>query len=240
MNYPKIINYLNNCNENNALSHAYIFYGPDEISKTEIAFWFARKIIGLENQRAWHPDLFLIKSEKDEIITINLIRELKKILALTPYSASHKIIIIQEAERLSSYSQNAMLKILEEAPNRAVIVLCAKTLDSLLPTIVSRAVKLPFWKFKNKYPEVEEKNTEVFDKLLSADFLDKYSCIDKLGECKPADFFSSWLDFLRMKLLKNPTKKSANLTAISQNIYFKLMETNINPKFAYDELILNL
>jgi len=233
------------------LSHAYIFYGPDEVSKKETALWFANKILENENSRPndqshsvrpakFHPDLFFIKSGFNEEISINWIRQLKDFLTLRPYSSEHKIVVIETAEKLNSYAQNALLKIFEEAPNHAVIILCVKTLDSISDTIVSRAVKLPFWRVQTEALPPDKTISDIFELLLKTDFPNKYGYIEKLDSHKVLEIFKAWLNFLRIKFKANPTKKITNLLTKSQNIYFKLNETNINPKFAYDELLLSL
>ena len=74
--YKQIKEYLNKCLEHNMLSHAYIFHGSDEVSKRETAFWFANKL--LSNDKNFHPDLFLLKPDNQNGITIDLIRQLKK------------------------------------------------------------------------------------------------------------------------------------------------------------------
>ena len=235
--YPELIDYLNKCVKNNLLAHAYIFYGPDEESKKETAFWFARKILDNKNFK-FHPDLFSIKAEIDENITINLIRQLKKFLILSPYSSKYKVVIIEAAEKLNAYAQNALLKIFEEAPSHAVIIICFKTLDSALETIVSRGIKLPFWRNQAKTPLLDKSVIAVFNKFLETDFSNRYFLIEKLDSHKPIEFFEMWLKFLRAKFLSEPTTTLTRLLKNSQNIYFKLNETNINPKFAYDELFL--
>ena len=136
--YKKIIDYLTRCIERNCLSHAYIFYGPDEDSKHEIALWFANTILSAKGGK-FHPDLFFIKPVFNEEISIDWIRQLKNFLTLRPYSSEFKIVIIETAEKLNSYAQNALLKIFEEAPNHAIIILCAKTLDSISDTKIGRA-----------------------------------------------------------------------------------------------------
>ena len=238
--YPKIINYLNKCLENNLLSHAYIFYGPDEDSKRQTAFWFANKILESNGRTKFHPDLLFINSESNEEISINLIRRLKNFLTLRPYSSKYKIVVIETAEKLNSYAQNALLKIFEEAPNHAVIILCAKTLDSISDTIVSRAIKLPFWRIQTEALTPDKTISDIFELLFKSDLSNKYSNIEKLGSRNVLEVFKAWLNFLRIKFKASPTKKIADLLTKSQNIYFKLNETNINPKFAYDELILSL
>src|SRR3989344_5063894 len=114
-NYDKIKTYLNYCLDSDNLSHAYIFYGPDEISKRRIAFWFANNILKNKDAR-FHPDLFSFKPEIFSDISIDLIRQMKKFLSLSPYSGTYKVVIIENAENLNDYAQNALLKTFEEAP----------------------------------------------------------------------------------------------------------------------------
>ncbi len=219
------------------MSHAYIFYGPDENSKHETAFWFANKILKNENPK-FHPDLLTMKSELNEDISIDSIRQVKNFLALRPYSSNHKVVIIEMAEKLNIHAQNALLKTFEEAPNYAVIILGVKTLSSISDTVVSRGIKLPFWRIQ---PEtLPSDKTTQFEDLFKTEFLNKYKCVEKIGSDTALEFFKTWLNFLRIKLVDKPTKKLSELLVKSQNIYFKLNETNINPKFAYDELILSL
>ncbi|KKS44377.1 MAG: polymerase III, delta-prime subunit protein [Candidatus Azambacteria bacterium GW2011_GWA2_42_9] len=219
------------------LSHAYIFHGSDEVSKRETAFWFANKL--LSNDKNFHPDLFLLKPDNQNGITIDLIRQLKKFLILRPYSADYKIAIIENGENLNDFAQNALLKIFEEAPDYALTIICVKSPDSILDTITSRGVKLPFWRIKKDSPSIDKKTLETFNQMFNANFPNKYLCLENLAY-KPTEFFRLWINFLREKLLSGPTKELNNLIKINQNIYFKLNETNINPKFAYDELILSL
>ncbi len=236
MKYQKISQYLNRCVEKDFLSHAYIFYGPDEHSKNETAVWFANKILKNEVFK-FHPDLLLVESDSDEEISINFIRQLKNFLVLRPCLGEYKIAIIKKTETLNSYSQNALLKIFEEAPKHAIIILCAITLDSILGTIVSRAVKLSFWQFER---EPRLSNQIDFENLFKSTPADAYNCLEKINAYKTPEFFKEWIIFLRAKFRNNPIRDLAELLVKSQNIYFKLTETNINPKFAYDELILSL
>lgn len=237
--YKKVIDYLNRCLEHNYLSHAYIFYGPDEISKQETAYWFANKILNNKEQK-WHPDLFAIKPELDENATIGLIRQLKNFLTLKPHFSEYKIALIEAAEKLNSYAQNALLKIFEEAPSQAIIILGVKTLDSISAAIVSRGVKLSFWRIPTEAAPQDKTISDIFELFLKADIGERYKSIEKLDSSKAPEFLKAWLNFLRTKFKADPTKKITALLAKSQNIYFKLNETNLNPKFAYDELLLSL
>lgn len=236
--YQKTIDYLNKCIDKDALSHAYIFYGPDEAAKKAIALKFANKI--LNSNFNFNPDLILISVDTDEERSINLIRQLKKFLILTPYYGNYKIAIIDAAHKLNIYAQSALLKIFEEAPNHAIIILSAKTIDSIPETIASRGVKLPFWRQDNVEPLTDKKITEIFNEIIANDPKDLYYIVEKFNEYPAIEIFKSWLIFLRNKFLLNPNQKLNNLLNTSHNIFFKLNETNINQKFAYDELILSL
>ena len=247
--YDKIKKYLSYCLRNDALSHAYIFYGPDEDSKRQTALWFASLILKNKNSRLndysfgqvkFHPDLFFIKPESNEEISLDWIRWLKNFLILKPHFSEYKIAVIETAEKLNSYAQNALLKIFEEAPKHAVIILSARTLDSVSTTIISRAIKLPFWRVQTEILPPDKTITDIFELMLKTGFRDKYVCIEKFNSHNALEILKSWLIFLRIKFKTNPTKKITDLLAKSQNIYFKLNETNLNPKFAYDELLLSL
>lgn len=236
--YQKIINYLSNCVEKDMLSHAYIFYGPDELAKKAAILKFTNEILNINS--SFNPDLIFISADTDEERSINSIRQLKKFLILSPYHGKYKIAVIEAAEKLNVYAQSALLKIFEEAPKSAIIILNAKTIDGILETIISRGIKLPFWRQNNAEPAADKKITDIFEEILNKDIKDKYCAIQKFNDYEAIKIFNLWLWYLRTKFLFEPNKRLNILLKSSQNIYFKLNETNINPKFAYDELIMAL
>lgn len=115
-----------------------------------------------------HPDLHLIakhrcadsqvaelRERKQTNIPIDLLRELmiggnvggarfEAAVQRTPYLGHGKVFLIDEAELLDSTGQNALLKVLEEPPNRTWIVLCVTDRTRLLPTIRSRCHQIAF------------------------------------------------------------------------------------------------
>ncbi|MFO0827529.1 MAG: hypothetical protein U0572_05205 [Phycisphaerales bacterium] len=115
-----------------------------------------------------HPDLHVIRKElasqsefsvlrekKQTNIPIDLLREFMlggvvegKVLDgavwRTPYRGHGKVFIIDEAELLDQYGQNALLKTLEEPPAHTYIVLVTTREDRLLPTIHSRCQRVGF------------------------------------------------------------------------------------------------
>ncbi|MFC1877686.1 DNA polymerase III subunit delta' [Thermodesulfobacteriota bacterium] len=90
-----------------------------------------------------HPDVISIQPEKDHI-RIGQIRDLCHILAMKPYEARYRVVIISDAHTLNPGAGNALLKVLEEPPDRTVLVLTAYHLHDLLPTIASRCQHIRF------------------------------------------------------------------------------------------------
>ena len=90
-----------------------------------------------------HPDIIQIKPSGVSI-RIAQVRELVYTLAMKPYEAKTRVVIISEASAMNAASSNALLKILEEPPDRTVLVLAATHKSDLLPTIVSRCQHIGF------------------------------------------------------------------------------------------------
>lgn len=137
-----------------AIGHALLFAGPDGVGKslfaTALAAYImmeydpskdhARKIAS--NQ---HPDLHIYHPEgKLGLHSIQTLRQLSEEVYLPPYEAEWKVFIIHDADRMLSYSANALLKTFEEPPPRTLIILLSRSPGSLLPTIISRCSTLHF------------------------------------------------------------------------------------------------
>jgi len=88
-----------------------------------------------------HTDLTLIKAE-NAVIKVSQIRQLTSDVVLTSSKNQHKVIIIEEAEKMNTSSANALLKTLEEPPQKVLIILTTNEIGRLLPTIKSRCVKI--------------------------------------------------------------------------------------------------
>ena len=77
-------------------------------------------------------------------ILIDQVRELRNRLTLTPDRKGIRTIVIQPADRMTEQAANALLKILEEPPDKCCLILIAESTHNLLPTIVSRCQVLQF------------------------------------------------------------------------------------------------
>ncbi len=75
-------------------------------------------------------------------IRINEIRDLKRKISLKAFEARYKVVIIWNAEKINNEAANAMLKLLEEPPERTMIIMTVSDTSGLLTTINSRCQRL--------------------------------------------------------------------------------------------------
>jgi len=90
-----------------------------------------------------HPDLLHIEPV-GPFIRVGQIRELLDTLAMKPYEAKQRVVILSDAHAMNPEAGNALLKVLEEPPDRTLLVLTARGTADLLPTIVSRCQQIRF------------------------------------------------------------------------------------------------
>lgn len=84
-----------------------------------------------------HPDFIMLEPEKGEI-KIDQVRGLKNFLNLKPALSKRKVVTIVEAEKMHVYSQNALLKSLEEPPLDTHFLITTNNINGILPTVKSR------------------------------------------------------------------------------------------------------
>lgn len=137
--------------------HAYLFTGPSGIGKRTLALRFiqgmncpqpvAPGVACMQPtcrtcRQIWemqHADLKIVRvPEGKSEIPIDMVRELQSFLMLAPYEAPYKVGLLLNFEQATVQSQNALLKILEEAPPRARLLITADSAESVLATIASR------------------------------------------------------------------------------------------------------
>lgn len=157
LGHEQIIAHLQNAIEEDKVSHAYIFNGPEASGKMMLAEAFAMalqcegegKRPCLEcrscRQAADHnqPDIIYVSHEKPNTIGVDDIRtQINNDIDIKPYSSRYKVYIVDEAQKMNQQAQNALLKTIEEPPAYAIILLLTTNADSFLQTILSRCITL--------------------------------------------------------------------------------------------------
>lgn len=159
-----IKNTLKNEVLNNNLTHAYIFAGSRGIGKTTIARLFA-KTLNCKNRKPGEIEpcckcescLSIDNGSNMNIIEIDAasntgvddVRELRKLVRIPPEVDSYKVFIIDEVHMLSKAAFNALLKTLEEPPERVIFILATTEINKVLDTILSRCQIFKFKKGTN-------------------------------------------------------------------------------------------
>jgi len=150
-----------------AVPSTLLFYGPDGVGKSAFALALAEQLMGPKSsfklKARSHPDLHMLSPEgKSGTHKIESIRKLLDEAALPPYEAPVKVFVIENAHQMLPTSSNALLKILEEPFSHSYFVLLTDSLDSILPTIVSRCRKISF--FPIPQAEIEKLLEERWNK----------------------------------------------------------------------------
>ena len=133
------------CRQIQTLTHpdvSLVFAAPAKIKEDE---W-----IKLVQQKANDPYQPLTYSPTSSIL-IERIRELRKEAGFRAYKGKYRVIIISEAERMTQEAANALLRLLEEPPERYILILTSARPNQLLPTIISRCQLIKF----SPIPETE-------------------------------------------------------------------------------------
>ncbi len=179
------------------ISHAYILEGEPGTPGRQMAEALAR-MLECENgtgcgscsacrmfDAGSHPDVIRVVHEKTKTIGVGEIREqLVSNMRIMPYRGPYKIYLVDEADKMTTEAQNALLQTLEEPPVYGVMILIAENAQRLLPTIQSRSICLRLenpGRGENLLPEEQRRSVLSFLK----------------GETDPerrtpADFVSEW------------------------------------------------
>ncbi len=152
------------------LHHAWLFTGPPGVGRHRVAIGLAQaancerndgtacgmcsacRRIGMTP--SLHPDVWSVELEdrdpkdpakgKRDVLTVEQIRELQRGIGYRLAEGRCRVVIVDPADQLHESAANAFLKVLEEPPPSTVLVLVARSLRTVLPTIQSRCQKLRF------------------------------------------------------------------------------------------------
>lgn len=216
----------------NRIAPAYLFAGPAGVGRSLAArcfieFVFIVNATGgtaapkrkLEN----HPDLFWVEPtylDKGKLVTakevaetglkrkappqirLEQVRQIGQFLGRNPLEARQKIVVIEQAETMNESAANALLKTLEE-PGKATLILIAPGVDSLLPTLVSRCQRIPFYRLTDEGVE-QVLRQEGYQEILTN------PAVLAMGQGSPGAAIACWqqLQEIPADFLEKPLKLS--------------------------------
>lgn len=188
----------------NRLHHGWIFTGPKGIGKARFALEFAAQLLARQPDllsspsddlsannlssgevnlvyQHTHPDFLYIQPEQSDTnksgqIRVEQIRSINQFMATSSARGGWRVVIIDTMDEVNQNGANALLKILEEPPTKAVLLLLASTKGQLLPTISSRCRLQPvkalseadcMLVLRQIYPDAEEAHLRALSCLAS-------------------------------------------------------------------------
>lgn len=150
------------------MHHAWLLTGVEGSGKATFAYRAARRLLGARPEPGRgllgsdpddpvarlvtaqaHPDLLVLERAVDggktkKSISVDQARELPEFFSKSPSQAGARVAIIDAADDLNLNAANALLKVLEEPPERGVLFLVSHAPGKLLATIRSRCRRLAF------------------------------------------------------------------------------------------------
>ncbi len=144
------------------VAHAYAFIGPPGVGRKLTALAFAQACLCgrggcgacLTCRRVaagQHPDCQVVAPQPPRdnprgapVLRIEQVRELEHWAALAPLEAPRKVFILDDAERMTLPTAQALLKTLEEPPPRTLLILVVAHVQALPPTVLSRCQPVRF------------------------------------------------------------------------------------------------
>ncbi|MGE3192632.1 MAG: DNA polymerase III subunit delta' [Microbacteriaceae bacterium] len=138
--------------DDDGMTHSWLITGPPGSGRSILAYAFAAALIARPGDEAateaqvrarTHPDLGILSTDR-VTITIDEVRQLVAASQYSPSVGRYRVMVIEDADRMTERTSNVLLKALEEPPPRTVWILCAPSEADLIPTIRSRvrAVRL--------------------------------------------------------------------------------------------------
>ncbi|CAA9381426.1 DNA polymerase III subunit delta' [uncultured Nocardioides sp.] len=143
-----VIETLSRAARGDGMTHAWLFTGPPGSGRSNAAIAFAAALQCEQGgcgechschtaMTGSHADITVVRTEKLSL-GVDEVRELVRRSALSPNGRRWQVLVVEDSDRLTDQAANALLKAVEEPNQRTIWLLCAPTVEDVLPTIRSR------------------------------------------------------------------------------------------------------
>jgi len=152
-----VVRTLENAIRTGRVAHAYIFSGARGVGKTTTARILAKALNCVQGptpqpcnqcpsclEIAASNSLDVLEIDAASNRGIDQVRELREMVRYAPVGGRHKVVILDEAHMLTAEASNALLKTLEEPPEKVIFVMATTEPEKLVDTIRSRAQHFHF------------------------------------------------------------------------------------------------
>ena len=126
-----------------------------------------------------------VKRKSPPQIRLEQVREISEFLGRPPLETARSVVVLQQAETMRESAANGLLKTLEEPGKRATLILIAPGVDSLLPTLVSRCQRIPFYRLANENMKL------VLEKAGHEEIL-KHTEVMMMAQGSPGEAIAAW------------------------------------------------
>lgn len=238
--------------KNGKLFSNYLFFGEPQVGKRYFAESLAHYLErgDFADSSGSLIDALIISPSAQEPYGIEVVRKAKKFLWQTPISSQRRTVIFVEAEKLTPEAQNALLKITEEPPRSALIILIASDENLILPTLLSRLIKVYFPRLPSNLIKEALVDGYGLEKSLAAEIADKSfgrmgRAIELTAIAKDSakaddidNFLEKWYLLLRSDIIKNSGKLAWLLNRqsllsrynLNRNLQFKTIKKFLTKK----------
>lgn len=201
------------------IAQSYIFSGVEGVGKKLFALYFA-KMLNCEKQNTYpcnecsqclkidkklHPDILLLSTERKQI-SIEMIKDILSFAITKSFEGRYKVIIIDEAEKMNKFAANALLKTIEEPAPNTIIILLTSNVKKLLPTIISRCLRINFSPLKD-----EELKKILIDKGFTIDKVEEVVYISEGSAKKAIEMLDDEI-FMKIKHIRQFIERLDNKT----------------------------
>ncbi len=147
------------------LRNAYLFFGDVQIGKFRFAQHLAYFLEYGEfslGERPLLDTVYVEPKEEAETIGIDDLRAVRRFLFQKPFRSKRRLVVVNDAHRLTPHAQSSVLKFVEDSPSHTTFIFIAWDPQVLLPPLASRLLKVYFTRFsKEEVADILQKHYKL-------------------------------------------------------------------------------